>query len=218
MDSETIIEDANSVEVLQRLDITIGPKNKCLCPYHVGYGKKPTVEHDFGSCGIVERGNWKGIHCFVCGESWSLQRLVMDKIGCSYPEALNFIYGKNVKIQFSPENRTKGHGRSFNGTSYSAEEGSELTEYRVSGKGFKNIDEFLNNSPYCKGTVPESVVFADEGIAINGLPIETKKYFYDILIAELEEAIEIEPKNRKEFMIRREKIKQLEKIRKYLSP
>ena len=54
MDSETIIENADSVEVLQRLDITIGPKNKCLCPYHVGYGKKPTIEHDFGSCGIVE--------------------------------------------------------------------------------------------------------------------------------------------------------------------
>ena len=42
MDAEEILEDADIIEVLEKLNITIGPKNKCLCPYHVGYGKSPT--------------------------------------------------------------------------------------------------------------------------------------------------------------------------------
>ena len=217
LDAETIMENADIEEVLKKLDITLGPKQKCLCPYHVGYGASPTVEHDFGSCGIVERGTWKGIHCFVCSESWSLQRLVMDKLQCSYPNALSFIYGEQVKITFSPENRTKGHGRSFNGTTYSSEEGSEITEYRNFGKGYDTIDAFLNNTPSKKGTIPESVVFADEGIAIDGLPITVKKYFYSVLVEELEEAVNKKPRNRKEFMIRREQIKQLDKLKKYLA-
>lgn len=213
MDAEEIIEEADSAEILNRLDITLGNKQKCLCPYHVGYGKQPTPEHDFGSCGIVEKGTWKGIHCFVCGKSWSLQQLVMDKLGCGYIEALSFICGKSVKIQFSSENSVKGHGKAFAGT-VEMEGNSEIVEYRTIGNGYKSIKGFLENKPICKGTVPEIVNFDDEGIAINRLPADVKKYFYNILISELETDIAVEAKNRKDFMLRREKIKQLNKLKK----
>lgn len=215
MDAEEILEDADIIEVLEKLNITIGPKNKCLCPYHVGYGKSPTPEHDFGSCGIIEKNNWKGIHCFVCGKSWNLVQLVMDKLNCGYIDALKFINGKNVNIKFRTEKKEIGHGRAFAGTSET--EGSEIVEYRpIKDYRFSNLKSFTENKTSGNGRIPEMVVFSDEGISFNALPQNVKDYFNSILIDELEKLTTVDVNNKKEFMIRREHLKQLNKIKKEL--
>ena len=81
---------------------------------------------------------------------------------------------------------------------------------------FSNLKSFTGNKTSGNGRIPEMVVFSDEGISFNALPQNVKDYFNSILIDELEKLTTVDVNNKKEFMIRREHLKQLNEVKKEL--
>lgn len=95
-DKDLIMQDVNMLDVLNKLnisvssdisrtDISTGNKRKVLCPFH--------NDKHFGSASIYidSRRNFKGIHCFACGESYNVIKIVQHCLGVNYGAALEWL-------------------------------------------------------------------------------------------------------------------------------
>lgn len=215
--------DIDMVDLCQRLDITVeSGSNKengrhVLCPYHVGYNAKPSVEHDFGSASIYIKGNFKGIHCFVCGKSYSAPQLVMDRFSINYREAMNFINGENAwentdKNKYAAK-KLFGVSKSFGGTT--SEEVSETVLYaKHKKKAYKTINGFINDDAVIVSAEnPEYVIF-NEGLDFSDTPSYIQTKVLTNLLKVLEEEVKEAPTSKKDFMERREKLKKIKEIKK----
>ena len=95
-DRQAIVDSINMLDVINKLnikisnatagtDIVTGNKREILCPFH--------NDKHFGSASIYvdSKKHFKGIHCFACGESWNVIKLVQLKTGLNYGQTLNWL-------------------------------------------------------------------------------------------------------------------------------
>ena len=95
-DKELILSEVNMLDVLAKLNIPVsdntartdlsnGNKREILCPFH--------DDKNFGSASIFvdSKRHFKGIHCFACGESWNVIKLVQQKLGLNYGQTLEWL-------------------------------------------------------------------------------------------------------------------------------
>lgn len=221
--SDDYLDAVDMEELCQRLDITLdsstpGENRKVLCPYHVGFGAKPSIEHDFGSCGIYTKGNYKGIHCFVCGKSYSAAQLVMDKFSISYSQAVQYLGGDEL----TDEDRRKlalkrivGDAKSFAG--FYKSERSESFEFIHELK-----PAYASAAAYCEGKPYENILAPkvkyikwETGLDLSEMSANVQNYILNSLQEELVEATKEKPKTRKELTAAKEKLKIVSNIKAY---
>jgi hypothetical protein len=95
-DRQAIVDSINMLDVINKLnikisnatagtDIVTGNKREIICPFH--------NDKHFGSASIYvdSKKHFKGIHCFACGESWNVIKLVQLKTGLNYGQTLNWL-------------------------------------------------------------------------------------------------------------------------------
>lgn len=205
-DKELILSEVNMLNVLAKLNISVsdnttrtdlsnGNKREILCPFH--------DDKNFGSASIFidPKKNFKGIHCFACGESWSVIKLVQQKLGFNYGQTLEWLAelcpgGKENYIL--SDNKKSGRGSSWgvvsidvNGlvkTNVKTEMKEEkiknpmiglLTNEDLRFIGFTDYPQYTSditgNIIGCYKTEPESWELPDECFAEKGYIYSTDK-------------------------------------------
>ena len=101
---DRIIQDANMPAILKELGYKLnfaadhesnGNKLPIICDHH------KHRDGNFGTASLIVRGGgkYKGMHCFLCANSWNLITLVQEKLGCNYWTAVKYIADRSGGLE-----------------------------------------------------------------------------------------------------------------------
>lgn len=142
------LSNSDVMNIMQRIGWEINPntenigyknlnKVQVLCKYH--------NDVHYGSAYLQRHSSWIGIHCFACGESWSLTQIIMNDLGFSYPKTLEFLAEYSGGIEqyiLNPSQNSKKLNKTKNDN---FPEPLQSNELHLIGLDFHNNDNPLSS-------------------------------------------------------------------------